>query len=174
MHQIPPAHDWSPEQVMWHVTPNPPQLTVPLQEDFPEHTSTDEIASAPMLCGQEPSPLQVTEQSSPAQFGIQPQLFAPLQAICVLGALLCTLRAHAPLPEHATEQVLPPQYTESAQELFPLQRMSQLLARVQSTKPAHEESPQVTWHGIWVGQTTPSGQAPGLLQSKTHAPPASR
>jgi hypothetical protein len=174
VHQIPPAHDFSPEQVMWQVTPAPPQLTVSLHEARPEQVSTDEIALAPMLCGQAPSPLQVTEQSRPAQFGDQPQLLAPLQVICVLGASLSTARAHASLPLQATEQKVPPQYTESAQDLSPLQRMSQLEARVQSTKPAHAASPQVAWHGIPTGQTTPAAQEPGALQSKTQAPPASR
>jgi hypothetical protein len=174
VHQIPPAQESSPEHVMWQVTPDPPQFTPLLHETAPEQTSTDNCALVAMPCGHEPSPLQVTEQSLPVQPGPQPQVFAPMQAICVLGAVLCTPRGHASLPEHWTEQLLPPQYTESAQELFPLQRMSQLVARVQSTKPAHEESPQVIWHGIWAGQVTPAAHAPGSLQSNTHAPPASR
>jgi hypothetical protein len=171
---MPPAQDFSPEQVMWQVAPKPPQLTVSGHEARPEQVSTDDSALAPTLWGQAPSPLQVIEQSCPEQFGDQPQLFAPPQVICVLGALLSTARAQASLPVHATVQLLPPQYTESAQDLFPLQRMSQLEAWVQSTNPAHAPSPQVAWHGIPTGQTTPAAQAPGLLQSKTQVPPASR
>jgi hypothetical protein len=108
VHHIPAAHDCGPEQSMWQVTSNPPQLIELLQDLFPEQVST--VLIAPMLgFPQESSPLQVTVHSSPSQYGPAAQLFVPPQMICVLGDPLWTFNGHESAPLHSTLQLSPPQ-----------------------------------------------------------------
>lgn len=90
----------------------------------------------------------------PPQLAPLLQLFGPEHTTFVMGASLSTFHLHASVPAHCTLQLSPPQLMKLLQDLFPLHTMSQLLARVQSTLPPHEESPQVTRQGIPAGQVT--------------------
>jgi hypothetical protein len=107
VHQIPAPQDRSPEQAMWQVTSNPPQLIEPLHEPFPEQSSTVSIAPAAGF-RQEPSPLQLTVHASPPQFDPAWQLLVPLQTIFVVGAWLETFNLQATAPAHSTMQSSPP------------------------------------------------------------------
>ena len=91
------------------MTPNPPQLIRPSHDFVPEQLNTVFFALTPVPDWHEPSPLQVTAHSSPAQFMPLLQLFAPPQKIFVLGASLWMFHLHVSDPEHSTLQLSPPQ-----------------------------------------------------------------